>query len=147
MNNKYLVLVLAVLLLASCKEQVDTAKVMARAVPERADDFVWENDVVAYRAYGEALEGNPTSPGFDVWVKKPGKLVANDWYKHAVEEDPDYYHHDHGGKDCYKVAVSLGGGASVPMLDGNMIFPATNYRACEILEQSDEKGFVRTRIS
>ena len=90
-------------------------KVMARFVPERADDFVFENNLVAGRFYGEALEGNPTSPGVDIWVKLPGALVANDWYAHAVE-DGGYYHHDHGGKDCYKVAVSLGGGASVPLI-------------------------------
>ena len=77
---------------------------MARAVPERADDFVFENDLIAGRFYGEALEGNPTSPGIDIWVKKPGALVADEWYKGAME-DPDYYHHDHGGKDCYKVAA------------------------------------------
>lgn len=117
------------------------AKVMARAVPERADDFVWENEFIAYRAYGEALEGNPTSPGFDIWVKKPGALVANDWYRHAVEEDPDYYHHDHGGKDCYKVSVSLGGGASAPVVEGRLVFPATNYRSYDIVEGDDEITF------
>lgn len=108
-------------------------KVMARAVPERADDFVFENDLIAGRFYGKALEGNPTSPGLDIWVKLPGRLVADEWYAGAME-DPDYYHHDHGGKDCYKVAVSLGGGASVPYVDGRYCFPATNYRSSEVLE-------------
>jgi pectinesterase len=113
-------------------------KVMARFVPERADDFVFENNLVAGRFYGEALEGNPTSPGVDIWVKLPGALVANDWYAHAVE-DGGYYHHDHGGKDCYKVAVSLGGGASVPFIADSLRFPATNYRSYEILTEEPEK--------
>ena len=117
----------AVLLLGGCKKTTEM-KVMARAVPERADDFVFENNLIAGRFYGEALEGNPTSPGLDVWVKMPGKLVADEWYKGAME-DPEYYHHNHGGKDCYKVAVSLGGGASAPFSNGQLCFPATNYRA------------------
>jgi len=124
-------------LLCSCNPK-PVQKVMARAVPERADDFVFENDLIAGRFYGKALEGNPTSPGLDIWVKLPGALVADDWYAHAVE-DPNYYHHDHGGKDCYKVAVSLGGGASVPFIDGAFCFPATNYRASEVLELTPDK--------
>ena len=113
-------------------------KVMARYVPERADDFVFENNLVAGRIYGKALEGNPTSPGIDIWVKLPGKLVADEWYAAAMN-DSGYYHHDHGGKDCYKVAVSLGGGASVPYIGGELWYPATNWRSYEILEQEADK--------
>lgn len=112
-------------------------KVMAREVPERMDDFVFENDLIAGRFYGKALEGNPTSPGLDVWVKLPGKLVADNWYAHAVS-DPEYYHHDHGGKDCYKVSVSLGGGASAPLVGGKLRYPATNWREAAVLSQSDD---------
>ena len=127
----------AIVAIAACAPKAEQ-KVMARAVPERADDFVFENDLVAGRFYGKALEGNPTSPGLDIWVKLPGKLVADEWYAGAME-DPDYYHHNHGGKDCYKVAVSLGGGASVPFIGGALCFPATNYRSCEVLETTPEK--------
>ena len=124
--------------LASCKPALEQ-RVMARFVPERSDDFVFENDLVAGRFYGQALEGNPTSPGIDIWVKLPGKLVANDWYKGYETESDEYYHHDHGGKDCYKVAVSLGGGASSPLIDGKLCYPATNFRSWEIVEDSPEK--------
>ena len=129
---------LLALALAGCKQQATGPKVMARYVPERSDDFVFENNLVAGRFYGEALEGNPTSPGIDVWVKLPGKLVANDWYKGAME-DPDFYHHNHGGKDCYKVAVSLGGGASAPMVDGRLCLPPTNYRSFDMVEETPDK--------
>ena len=135
--KKYVFAALALVCALACSPKKEEApKVMARAVPERADDFVFENDLIAGRFYGKALEGNPTSPGIDIWVKLPGKLVADDWYEHAVNEDPDYYHHDHGGKDCYKVAVSLGGGASAPLVDGELRYPATNYRSYEMLEQT-----------
>ena len=137
--RKTVILAVAMLCVLACSPKKEEVKVMARAVPERADDFVFENDLIAGRFYGEALEGNPTSPGIDIWVKLPGKLVADEWYEHAVNEDPDYYHHNHGGKDCYKVAVSLGGGASAPFIGGEIRFPATNYRSCEVLEQTPSR--------
>ena len=124
--------------LASCKP-VPSQKVMARFVPERSDDFVFENNLIAGRFYGQALEGNPTSPGLDIWVKLPGKLVANEWYKGYATQSDEYYHHNHGGKDCYKVAVSLGGGASAPLIDGKLCYPATNFRSWDIVEESPEK--------
>jgi hypothetical protein len=126
------------LALAGCQTTPET-QVMVRFVPERSDDFVFENNLIAGRFYGEALEGNPTSPGIDIWVKLPGRLVANEWYKGAME-DPDYYHHDHGGKDCYKVAVSLGGGASSPLIDGTLRYPATNFRSHEVLHVGADKA-------
>lgn len=139
MNMKRLAVLVAfaALCLSSCNDTVQD-KVMARHVPERMDDFVWENDLIAGRAYGKALEGNPLSPGFDIWVKMPGELVADNWYAEA-QKDPDYYHRDHGGKDCYKVAKSLGGGASVPMADGKFIYPATNWRDYKVIEDTDTK--------
>lgn len=148
MNRSIIILTAGLLLVVGCKggrkaavsgpQDAPTARVLAREVPERMDDFVFENDLIAGRFYGKALEGDPTSPGIDVWVKLPGALVADDWYAHAVE-DPEYYHHDHGGKDCYKVSVSLGGGASVPFVDGKLCYPATNWREAAILSQNDDE--------
>jgi len=136
--KRYVIAAIAAFIFIGCASAPESPKVMARYVPERMDDFVWENNLVCYRAYGQALEGNPTSPGFDIWVKLPGALVANDWYKGA-QEDENFYHHDHGGKDCYKVSVSLGGGASAPLVDGQLIYPATNYRSWEILSETDDE--------
>lgn len=137
--KKLILIALAATAMAACSPKQEEQKVMARAVPERADDFVFENNLIAGRIYGEALEGNPTSPGVDIWVKMPGRLVADEWYKAALS-DPEFYHHDHGeGKDCYKVSVSLGGGASSPFIGGEIRYPATNYRSCEVLEQSADK--------
>lgn len=137
-------IVLTVYLLACCAGNPKEPKVMAREVPERADDFVFENNLIAGRIYGKALEGNPTSPGIDIWVKLPGALVADEWYAEATKPgNGNYYHKDHGGKDCYKVAVSLGGGASVPFVDSVLCYPATNYRSSEIVNASaDEITFI-----
>lgn len=136
--KKTIAIAAALLALAACTPKTEEQKVMARAVPERADDFVFENNLIAGRIYGKALEGNPTAPGIDIWVKMPGKLVADEWYA-AAQQDPNYYHHNHGdGKDCYKVAVSLGAGASVPVIDGQLAYPATNYRSYEIVKQTPD---------
>ena len=132
------ILLLALAALCACSQKPEK-KVMARFVPERSDDFVFENNLVAGRFYGQALEGNPTSPGIDIWVKLPGKLVADEWYKGFQTESDEYYHHDHGGKDCYKVAVSLGGGASAPLIDGDLRFPATNFRSWDIVQEDPDK--------
>lgn len=141
--KRFLTAAVALLCLAACAPKNEAPKVMARLVPERADDFAWENDYVAYRAYGEALETLPggalTSPGFDVWVKNVTDLVMDKRYKDDIENGISY-HKDHGqGKDCYKVGVTLGGGASVPVVDGNLSFPATNFRSSEVLEQTPDK--------
>ena len=139
MMKKTLLILASVICLCCCGQKPQEPKVMARYVPERADDFVFENNLIAGRIYGKALEGNPTSPGIDIWVKKPGRLVADEWYAQA-QVDPNYYHHDHGeGKDCYKVGRSLGGGGSAFIIENRIMYPATNYRSWEILESSPEK--------
>ena len=62
----------------------DEFKAYGRFVRERRDDFAWENDLVAHRMYGAALETwaqEPlTSSAVDVWVKRTHRLVINDWY-------------------------------------------------------------------
>lgn len=140
-NRIYKALLLAAVMVAAAAcggSRQQEPRVMARYVPERMDDFVFENDLIAGRVYGKALEGNPTAPGIDIWVKTPGGLVANERYRMELE-DGKTYHKDWGnGKDCYKVAVSLGGGASAPLIDGEIQYPATNWRSYEILEQTPD---------
>ena len=89
---------LAVLGLFSCSSKVQ--KVNARYVPERMDDFVFENDFYCFRVYGKALEGNPTSPGFDFWAKNCDTLVADGRYRLYAEGSDQAYHHNLGnGKE------------------------------------------------
>jgi hypothetical protein len=63
------------------------AEAFGRTVPERYDDYAWENNKVAYRLYGPALETSPeklVTPGIDVWVKCTDKLVIDEWYAGAT---------------------------------------------------------------
>jgi len=94
-------------------------KVYGRFARERHDDFAWENDRVAHRMYGAALErwaAEPlTSSGIDVWCKRTRKLVINDWYL------TDNYHEDSGdGADLYSVGKSRGCGGTGIWVDGRL---------------------------
>jgi hypothetical protein len=89
----------------------DQFKAYGRFVRERYDDFAWENDRIAHRMYGRALEtwqAEPlTSSTVDVWAKRVHRLVINDWYM------ADNYHTDTGeGADFYSAGKSRGCGGS-----------------------------------
>ncbi|MBK0381786.1 DUF4861 domain-containing protein [Pedobacter sp. SD-b] len=101
-----------------------------RQATERFDDFAWENNLVAFRMYGEALEGNSgMAKGIDFWAKRTNKLIINEWYK------LDNYHHDNGdGVDAYHVGMTLGAGDAEPIVDNEIIYPI-NYTSYKILDQ------------
>ncbi len=86
-------------------------KAFGRFVRERFDDFAWENDRIAHRTYGKALEtweGEPLSSStIDIWSKRTARMVISDWYL------SDDYHADHGdGADFYSAGPSRGCGGN-----------------------------------
>ena len=92
----------------------------ARFVPERIDDFAWENDRVVFRTYGpeaqrlveEGKEGGTLSSGIDLWLKKVKYSILDSWYAKNVVS-PGYYHIEHGeGYDPYHVGLSRGSGGT-----------------------------------
>lgn len=116
--------------LVTGKPQPVSAKTFCRYVPERKDDFAWENDRIAYRMYGKALENSPAEMayGVDVWVKRTDSLVINKRYKLGE------YHIDHGdGLDYYHVGLTLGAGDVAPFINDTIWFPK-NYRHWKILD-------------
>jgi hypothetical protein len=97
-----------------------------RFVRERRDDFAWENDLVAHRMYGAALETwaqEPlTSSGLDVWVKRTPRLIVNEWYM------VDDYHRNNGeGADLYSAGRTRGCGGSGLWRDGKL-YTSINFR-------------------
>lgn len=104
-------------------------KTYARYVPERYDDFAWENDKVAFRMYGKALELRKDNAfGLDVWVKRTSKMVINDWYRSGD------YHADHGeGMDYYGVGFTLGAGDIAPYKNDSIFFSG-NYDQWKVLD-------------
>lgn len=106
-------------------------KTFGRYIPERKDDFAWENDKVAFRMYGKALESTPkeNAYGIDVWGKRVSRMVLNERYKRGK------YHEDLGdGNDYYHVGLTLGGGDIAPIA-GDKIYYPLNYRTWKILDQ------------
>jgi hypothetical protein len=92
-----------------------------RFVPERMDDYAWENDRIAFRIYGTALiKKDGPSNGLDVWVKRTDEMVINKWYSEYLA-GKNTYHNDNGqGCDCYKVGRTLGAGAMAPYVNDSL---------------------------
>jgi unsaturated rhamnogalacturonyl hydrolase len=105
------------------------AAAYATFMPQRKDDFAWENERIAYRVYGPALEATgEISSGLDVWIKRTRKPIVEKWYYLAQ------YHKDHGeGLDMYKVGPSRGCGATGVLRDGK-VYVANNFTTWRLLE-------------
>ena len=113
--------------------------VFGRAIPERKDDFAWENKVVAYRIYGPALEATgEISSGIDVWSKRIPNFVVDSFYKQDHEAAVTHnsalsYHNDNGiGLDSYDVGPSRGCGGTAVWVDGKLSV-SKNYTIAKIL--------------
>ena len=95
-----------------------TVRTFARFVPERADDFAWESDRIAFRMYGPALQkqdGDKTGSGVDVWCKHVREPVINSMYKRKN------YHNDDGkAADNYRAGPNRGCGGSAIWSDGKL---------------------------
>lgn len=108
--------------------------VFGRLVPERKDDFAWENNRTAFRVYGPALKATgEISNGMDFWSKKTDELIINKWYKNDLSKIASY-HTDHGeGLDFYKVGRTLGLGMTAPVKD-DILYLGDNFVTAEILD-------------
>jgi hypothetical protein len=96
-------------------------KAFSRFVPERFDDYAWENDRIAHRIYATALIAKDgPSNGLDVWVKRTDNLIIDKWYSDYTVKKISY-HKDWGdGCDCYKVGRTLGAGAMAPYVNDSL---------------------------
>lgn len=124
--------------------------------PERVDDIAWENDRIAFRTYGPALQATGEQAfGYDIWAKRVSEPVVDMRYK--TELNPESrakiaelqktdkqaarelansisYHIDHGnGLDYYKVGPTLGAGTSALLANDSIVYPYC-YKEYEILD-------------
>lgn len=106
------------------------AKVHARHIDERYDDFAWESDRTAHRVYGPAILKVPSEhvgSGVDLWVKRVRQPIVELWYKRGE------YHIDHGeGLDNYDVGTGRGCGGET-ILSGGKAWPAPVYTGWTLL--------------
>ena len=112
------------------KSSLQATKTYGRFVPERKEDFAWENDKIAFRMYGKELENTPKEMayGMDVWVKSTQRMVINERYKRGR------YHENLGdGMDYYHVGLTLGAGNIAPYLNDS-IYYSRNYVRWKILD-------------
>lgn len=122
---------------------------------KRVDDFTWENDKCAYRAYGPALQKTGEQAfGFDVWLKSTpyldvekryarvfqGTIDVNALRKQGHRQEADStvlatsLHLEHGtGLDCYNVGPSLGCGTPAVLLGDSLVMPWC-YESFKVLE-------------
>ncbi len=121
-----------------CAEAVKPGT-FCRFVPEREDDFAWENDKVAFRAYGPALENSGEDSGFDPWLKRVEYPIINKWYDQALNKKMSY-HKDHGeGYDPYKVGGSRGCGGLALWIDGKMV-PSNVFKKWTVVKYEPEES-------
>ena len=140
--KKLFLIGLVALTLTACQKEAVQPKVYGRYVPERKDDFAWENEYAAFRMYGPALRPENPSNGVDLWLKSSPELVVDSfYYREHVLGLP--YHINYGkGLDCYKVGHTCGcGGLIVIANDSTWIGGA--YDRWEILEQTPDKFVFR----
>ena len=109
----------------------DDFKAYGRFVRERFDDFAWENDRIAHRTYGKALEtwkGEPlTSSAIDIWSKRTPHMVIDEWYM------VDNYHADEGtGLDDYSAGATCGDGGD-GIMTGDKLVMAKNFVDSRVL--------------
>lgn len=107
-----------------------------RYVPEREDDFTWENDKVAFRVYGPSSGGKGQVSGVDAWLKKVPYSIIDKWYAGHLEGVS--YHEDHGeGYDPFHVGDSRGVGGTAIWIDGEA-WPAARYKSYEVLQSGGD---------
>ena len=107
-----------------------------RFVPEREDDFAWENDKVAFRVYGPNSSGAGPVSGVDAWFKKVDYPVIDKWYAEHLQGKS--YHTDHGeGYDVYHVGSSRGVGGTAVWVDG-VPYPAGTFSDYKVLQSGED---------
>lgn len=119
-------------------EDVNTVKAYARFVPERRDDFAWENNRVAFRVYGPAAPLKGHSSGVDAWFKKVDYSIIDKWYQNYVNGIS--YHEDRGeGYDPYHTGISRGVGATAIWFDGKA-YAAHSFKRYKVIESGNDKA-------
>ena len=102
----------------------------SRIVPERTDDYTWENNRVAFRVFGpkaqkmveDSIPGGTLSSGVDAWLKKVDYPIINKWYKKELETDGSYHEDTGEGLDNFHVGVSRGVGGIAVKVDSTYFF-------------------------
>lgn len=111
-------------------------RTFSRFVPERTDDYAWENDRVAFRTYGPAAQrmveenmpGGTFTTGIDCWLKRVEYPIIDKWYKKTLEEGGSYHEDTGEGLDDFHVGSSRGcGGTGVWDAGEHLLYTSKNF--------------------
>ena len=102
--------------------------------PYRFDDLLWENDRIAHRIYGRALETEqpPSSSGIDAW----GKNVRWPFMERQLHTGDQHNYHGEG-LDFFEVGTTRGSGGLGIWYD-NKLWVSRNYRSYRILQNGPD---------
>jgi hypothetical protein len=114
----------------------------ARVVPERLDDLAWENDRIAHRMYGLALNSPAAGmerlrgSGIDVWGKRVAYPIIDRWYA----KGHDQFHKDgeDEGLDLYSIGGSRGAGGT-GIWDGTRLWTSDNFMSAQVLSNGPRR--------
>ena len=112
----------------------------SRFVPERTDDYAWENNRVAFRTYGptaqimieDNVKGGTLSSGIDAWLKKVEYPIINAWYEKTTTGTGSYHNDTGEGLDNFHVGVSRGVGGITVKKD-SVYYVSKNFISWETL--------------
>jgi len=108
----------------------------SRFVPERTDDYAWENNRVAFRTFGpvaqkmieEGVKGGTLSSGMDAWLKRVEYPIINKWYDKTTKGIGSYHKDTGEGLDNFHVGLSRGVGGIAVKVDTSYYF-SKNFTA------------------
>jgi hypothetical protein len=123
----------------------DAPCVYARFVPERLDDMAWENDRIAHRMYGFALNGPAAAAvgerlrgsGIDIWAKRVTYPIVDRWYA----KGHDQFHKDGEGEglDLYSIGGSRGDGGT-GVWDGTKLWTSDNFVTTQVFSNGPRRA-------
>jgi hypothetical protein len=124
----------------------ETPCAYARVVPERHDDIAWENDRIAHRMYGLALNSPAAGgerlrgSGIDVWGKRVAYPIVDRWYA----KGHDQFHKDDEGEglDLYSIGGSRGAGGT-GIWDGAKLWTSDNFVSARVLSNGPRRAAFR----
>lgn len=110
--------------------QQDSLTTFSRFVPERSNDYAWENDRIAFRVYGlqdtTATGRRPSGGGIDAFMKRVNYPIIDRWYKNNSESEGAYHIDTGEGHDPYMVGSSRGiGGTGI--WDNDSLYVSSSF--------------------
>jgi len=115
----------------------------ARFIPERLDDMAWENERIAHRMYGTALNTPAAGgerlrgSGIDVWAKRVPYLIVDRWY----QKGHDQFHRDGEGEglDLYSIGGARGAGGT-GVWDGKKLWTSDNFISAQVFTNGPRRA-------